>query len=214
VERVQAARRREGACPGEPDAGHGADVATVSECKIPEATGEFSVAGYTAFSPPARAGGKTRVIVLVENSLAVRANMKVITDIMALAVQSVWLHFSHHVICSGSRTATLGAFILGGIYREWTPLLNHAESSQRLEILLSQICKATEHSTRVVVHGNFNLDLDRSDDSRYYMESMLKSLSKCTTSAGLETHSTGPTFRSFGSFCPLQGGDQQLSSSL
>jgi hypothetical protein len=40
------------------------------------------------------------------------------------------------------------------------------------------------------------------------MGAMLKSLSKCTTSAGLETHSTGPTLRSFGSFCPLQEGDQ------
>jgi hypothetical protein len=37
----------------------GADIATVSECKIPEGTGEFSVAGYTSFTPPPSAGGKT-----------------------------------------------------------------------------------------------------------------------------------------------------------
>jgi hypothetical protein len=41
------------------------------------------------------------------------------------------------------------------------------------------------------------------------MGAMLKSLSKCTTYYGLETHCTGPTFRSFGSFCPPgEGGDQ------
>jgi hypothetical protein len=79
------------------------------------------VAGYTTFSPPQSAGGKTRVLVLRENSLAVRANVKVIKYIMDPAVQSVWLNFSHHIIGSGGRTATLGAFVLGGIYREWTP---------------------------------------------------------------------------------------------
>jgi hypothetical protein len=116
-----------------------------------------------------------------------------------VAVQSAWLHFSHHTIGSDSSSgsATLGAFILGGIYREWTPLLNRSESLQRLEILLSQICKATEHGARVIIHGNFNLDLDRSDDNGYYMGAMLTSLSECTTSAGLETHCTGLTFRLF-----------------
>jgi hypothetical protein len=80
--------------------------------------------------------------------------------------------------------------------------------SQRLEILLSQICKATEHGARVVIHGDFNLDLDQSDNNVYYMGAMLKSLSECTTTAGLETHFTSPTFRLFGSFRPLGGGDQ------
>jgi hypothetical protein len=140
------------------------------------------------------------VLVLVENGLAVRANVKVITSIMDPAVQSVWLHFSHHAISSGS--TTLGAFVLGGIYREWTPLLNRKESLQRLEILLSQISEAAEHGARVVVHGNFNIDLDRADNKGYYMEAMLTSLAECTTSAGLETHGTGPTFRSFCSFRP------------
>jgi hypothetical protein len=85
---------------------NGADIATIIECEIPKGSGEFSVAGYTTFAPPPSAGGKTQVLILVENGLAVRANVKVITDIMDPAVQSVWLHFSHHAIGSGS--ATLG----------------------------------------------------------------------------------------------------------
>jgi hypothetical protein len=68
----------------------GADIATITECKIPEVSGEFSVACYTTFARPPSAGGKTRVLVLVENGLAVRANVKVLTDIMDPAVQSVW----------------------------------------------------------------------------------------------------------------------------
>jgi exonuclease III len=90
----------------------GADVATITECKIPEGSREFSVAGYTTFSPsPSLQGGKTQVIILVKNDLAVRANVKVIKDIMDPAVHSVWLQFSHHRISS----STLGAFILGEI---------------------------------------------------------------------------------------------------
>jgi hypothetical protein len=96
----------------------GADVATITECEIPEGSGEFSVAGYTTYSPPQNAGGKTRVIVLVKNDLSVRAEVKVIPDIMDPAVQSVWLHFNHHKIGSSTQGATLGAFVLGGIYRE------------------------------------------------------------------------------------------------
>jgi hypothetical protein len=90
----------------------GADVATITECEFPEGSGEFSVSGYMTFLPTSSLqGGKTRVIILVKNDLAVRANVKVIKDIMDPAVQSVWLHFSHHRICSSS--STLGAFILG-----------------------------------------------------------------------------------------------------
>jgi hypothetical protein len=86
------------------------DIATITEFAIPEGSGEFSVAGYTTFSPtPSLHGGKKRVLILVKNDLAVRANVKVFTDIMDPAVQSVWLHFGHHRIGS----ATLGAFILG-----------------------------------------------------------------------------------------------------
>jgi hypothetical protein len=132
----------------------------------------------------------------VKNDLAVRANVKVIADIMDPAVQLVWLHFSQHVIGSATQGATLGAFVLGGIYREWTPLLNREESMQRLGLLQSQISKAAEHGAQVVLHGDFNVDLDRAEDKGYYMGAMVTSLAECTTSAGLETHITDrPEFR-------------------
>jgi hypothetical protein len=139
------------------------------------------------------------VLILVKNDLAVRANVKVVADIMDPAGQSVWLHFSHHRIGS----ATLGAFILGGIYKEWTPLLSREESRLRLGSLLQQISKATEDGLRVVIHGDFNIDLDRVDDRTYYMAMLAMSLAKCTASDGLESHATSPTFRSFGNFIPV-----------
>jgi hypothetical protein len=61
----------------------GPDVAAITECEIPEGTGEFSVAGYSTFSPtPSLQGGKMQVLILVKNDLEVRAKVKVIADIM------------------------------------------------------------------------------------------------------------------------------------
>jgi hypothetical protein len=97
----------------------GADLATITECEIPEGSGELSAAGYTMFAPtPSLQGGKTQVLILVKSDLAVRANVKVINNLMDPAVQLVWLHFCHHSIGSATQGATLGAFVLGGIYRE------------------------------------------------------------------------------------------------
>jgi hypothetical protein len=127
----------------------GADVATITEYEIPEGSREFSMAGYTTFAPtPSLQGGKTRVLILVKGDLAVRANVKVIDDLMDPAVQSVWLHFSHHSISSATQGgATLGAFVLGDIYREWTSLLSREESRLQLGSLLIQISKAAEHGS-------------------------------------------------------------------
>jgi hypothetical protein len=163
--------------------------------------------GYTNFSlTRSLQGGKTRVLILVKTDLAVRGNVKVIADIMDQAVQSVWLHFSHHRIGS----ATLGAFILGGFYKEWTPLLSSKESRLRLGSLLEQISKATDGSC-VLINGNFNVDLDRVDDSTYYMATLAKSFAECTNTSGLETHTTSPTFRSYGNFIPHPAGDLSRS---
>ncbi len=175
-----------------------ADIATITECEIPEGAGDFSVAGYTTFSPAlSLQGRKTRVLVLVKNDLALRANVKVVRDIMDPSIQSVWLQFSHHRI-GGS---TLGAFILGGIYREWTPQLSREESKLRMEALLRQITTAAEGS-RVIIHGDFNLDLDRANDGTYYMATLARSLAESTAASGLEAHATPPTFRSYGNFVP------------
>jgi hypothetical protein len=67
----------------------GADVATVTECEILEGSGVFSVSGYTTLAPPpSLQGGKTRMLILMKNDPAVRANVKVIADIMDPAFQS------------------------------------------------------------------------------------------------------------------------------
>jgi hypothetical protein len=75
---------------------------------------------------------------------------------------------------------------------------NVPEATERLEALSSQISRAAEKYARVVVHGELNLDLDRSGDPLYARKSRLKALSDCTEAAGLETHKIPPTWHSYG----------------
>jgi endonuclease/exonuclease/phosphatase family metal-dependent hydrolase len=84
-------------------------------------------------------------------------------------------------------------------------LLSLEESRLRLESLLHQISKAADGS-RVIIHGDFNVDLDRVDDRTYYKATLAKSLADCTSTAGLETHATLPTFWSYGNFIPHPAG--------
>jgi methyl coenzyme M reductase subunit C len=52
------------------------DVATVTECEIPETVKDFAVAGYTTSFPKVPEGkSKTRVITLVKNDLVASANV-------------------------------------------------------------------------------------------------------------------------------------------
>jgi hypothetical protein len=71
----------------------------------------------------------------------------------------------------------------------------------RLEALLHQISNAADGSS-VVIHGDFNVDLDRVDDSAYYMATLAKTLAECTSTAGLETHTTSHTYQSYSNFTP------------
>jgi hypothetical protein len=80
------------------------------------------------------------------------------------------------------------------------------ESKLRLEALLPQVSNAADGS-RVIIHSNFNVDLDRVDDGTYYMATLARSLAECTTTAGLEAHDMLPTFRSYSNFVPHPGGD-------
>jgi hypothetical protein len=89
-------------------------------------------------------------------------------------------------------------------------VFNVPEATERLGALSSQITRAAEKYARVVVHGDLNLDLDRSGDPLYARKSLLKALLECTEAAGLEPHQTPPTWRSYGlhqGSRPRGGGD-------
>jgi hypothetical protein len=73
---------------------------------------------------------------------------------------SVWLRFGP--------VPPMGGFTLCGVYRTWLDhngrVFNVPEATALLEAFNSQITRAAERHARVVVHGDLNLDLDRSGD--------------------------------------------------
>jgi hypothetical protein len=83
--------------------------------------------------------------------------------------QSVWLRFGP--------VSSMGGFTLCGVYRMWSDHNGHVynvpEATKRLEALSSQITRAAERYARVVVHGDLNLDLDRSGDPLHARKSLL-----------------------------------------
>jgi hypothetical protein len=95
------------------------DIATVTECEIPETVKEFAVADYTTFFPKVPEGKlKMRVISLVKNNLVAKANVHLCPDLMDCQTQSIWLRFGP--TSSKSSSSTLGAFTLCGVYRTWS----------------------------------------------------------------------------------------------
>jgi exonuclease III len=171
------------------------NVATVTECKMTETAKDFAVDGYTSFFPKVPKGkSKTRVIILVKNDLVTSANVHLCPDLMDSRTQSIWLRFGP--------VSPMGGFTLCGVYRTWSDHDGHVftvpEATERLEALNSQISRAAKKYARVVVHGDLNLDLDRSEDALYARKSLLKALAEYTEAAGLETHPTPPTWHLYG----------------
>jgi hypothetical protein len=96
----------------------------------------------------------------------------------------------------------MGGFTLCGVYRTWSDhdgrVFNVPEATAWLVAFNSQITRAAERYARVVVHGDLNLDLDRSSDPLYARRNLLATLLESTGAAGLETHRTPPTWHSYG----------------
>jgi hypothetical protein len=173
-----------------------ADVATVTKCKIAHTAAKFLVANYVTFSSLVPVGAKTRVLILVKNELTIKTNVGLCNELMNTKVQSVWLRLDAHEISSGSCTAFLGAFTLGGVYRTWSRnngMRSAAMEKEQMEVLSLQILLATEKYSQVIIHSDFNLDLDRTEDISYYERASIERLIVCTEAACLEQHTIAPT---------------------
>jgi hypothetical protein len=138
-----------------------------------ETANDFAVAGYTTYLPlvPKRKS-KTIVIILVKNDLVTSANVHLCRNLKDSQTQSVWLRFGP--------VSSMGGFTLCGVHRTWSDhnghVFNVPEATERLEELNSQITRAAERYASLVVHGDLNLDLDRSGDLLYARKSLLTAL--------------------------------------
>jgi hypothetical protein len=58
------------------------DIMAVTEVEIPASAAPFSISGYVTFSPTVKPGEKTRVLLLVRDSIALESNSMPRLDIM------------------------------------------------------------------------------------------------------------------------------------
>jgi hypothetical protein len=176
-----------------------ADVAALSEVEIPATSALFTVDGYASFYPLTKENEKTRVLFLVKTELAARANVRIESSLMSNEFPSVWIRMDEHVVRGAGRVHQHGALLLGAVYRQWH---RHAHDLEKieLEILNGQIERASEMSKRIILAGDFNLDINRENNPKYRCRTLLGNLRMAVDRAGLVYHETPTTWRSYGLF--------------
>ena len=162
------------------------DVAALTEAELPQTTAkEYALQGYSAFFPPVSDRGKLRLMLLIRTDLASYARVR--TDLPAIPI-AVWVELA---------LPGRPHLLVGAVYRTWsTPSTERAD----LMDLLDGIRLATEKCKSVLLLGDFNLDVTRSNDPTYNRRVLLRELQGAMTSVGLVHHPTGATWTSYGLF--------------
>jgi hypothetical protein len=173
---------------------HDVDVASLSEV---ETAGPFAVEGYNLYYP--LTSGKARVLILVKAELAVCANARLAGELMWSDFPSVWIKLDAHHARNNDRRAQHGALLVGAVYRPWRRGDMAAETAE-LSVLREQIERAGSNHSRIVLSGDFNIDLTKKDDPKYRCKTLMEDLGSSVANAGLVCHKTPHTWSSYGLF--------------
>lgn len=160
------------------------DVVALSETELDEKDTSFHIPGYRTYYPTPHMR-KLRVLLLLADSMVRDSN----PTVLAVSHQEIWMR----VTCpSGS-----GSWTLAACYRQWS-----GNEQADLSSLCDNIVKFSTSSPRVLLLGDFNLDVARQKDSSYYRHNMLSTFLSVLSDLGfvLENDTRIPTFRSHGSF--------------
>ncbi len=153
-----------------------ADVAVVTETEL----GQDDIAvipGFNMFRSLPGTNGKSRLLIYTKNSLQV--------SVFRVTPMEIWL------------TVNLAAspLTIAGIYRQW-----HDDERLALENFYSNCSDALKFS-RILVLGDFNLDIDRINDSSYSRAAMAADLAERMESLGyFFAGPNSPTYFSYGSY--------------
>ncbi len=175
------------------------DVVALSEAELEEKDSSFHMPGYAVFySSPFQQ--KIRVLLLLKDSLTSTAT----PSLLAVSHQDIWIR----IACpSGS-----GSWTLAACYRQWTKT-----ELADFSLLCDRIAEhsSSTPSSRVLIMGDFNLDVARENDAGYYRRRMLNTFLSVLRENGykLENNFRIPTFRSHGCFS-TEGGLQHRESVL
>jgi hypothetical protein len=183
----------------------GADIIIVSEAELPRhyIDAGFNINGYVTFFPlmGLDMNTKARVIALTKTELS--PHIKLRTDLMSASMQSLWIEAA----------LPSGKVLFGGFYRTWSRL-NNRSASDDLAVIISQFGRAASEAKRVVILGDFNLDLFRLQDSGYQHRALLQSLVEAASNLCLELHTTDYTYRSNGEYVLPDGSRGQRHSRI
>ena len=184
---------------------HQVGIAVLTETDLKEEQAAvFKLKGYDTYPAPATAGEKVRILILVQEGLNKTYNVTVsdLSDEGAL-----WLVLS----ATCNRRVSL---VVGGVYRSWQGL---TAEQVYLEDLLYKTEQVLAQHKRVLLMGDFNLDVERLQDKSYCRQHLARHLSMTLADLGLTYHKTPPTYRSHGTFngtCRLSTIDHVYSHAL
>ena len=155
---------------------NGVNVAAITEVEIPKDV-NVSIPGYSTVYAPADKSGIVRLLLLLDNDLAVS------TEVLAAEVTDVWVRIGEHTV-------------IGGVYRRW-----NANEEEDLIAIHSRAEEMAAKSKLVAMLGDFNLDMNRSDDTTYFRSSFLARHLEEMESAGYSFRGPwAPTYFSHGKY--------------
>ncbi len=143
------------------------------------------IKNYKVFYPEAVSGRGYRLLLLVRDDFAA----KCLPTVIKSSTMEIWLKLN----------TPSGPLLTASIYRQWS---GSAEEDDLLR-LHESIREFVSSFQRVLVLGDLNLDLARSDDHAYYRRRLLKLHTDCLQECGLNVANEldmSPTFYSHSSF--------------
>ncbi len=159
------------------------DVVTLCETELNEEDSSLFMPGYKTYYPTPYMH-KLRVLLLLKDSLARSGNPVVLVT----SHQEIWIRLS---------CPTSGSWTFAACYRQWS-----CNEREDFSTLCDNVAKFSASSSKLLLMGDFNLDVARQADPLYYRRKMLSTFLSLLDELGftLENDAGLPTYRSHGCF--------------
>ncbi len=139
---------------------------------------------YRVFYPLLAPTGRFRLLLLIREDWAAKYS----PTVLKTTAREIWVRLE----------APGGAIAVGAIYRQWT-----AQEEEELVLLCDHIAEIADKFSRVLILGDFNLDVARVGDPCYYRRRLLGLLMDCLEHCELSLanlQNMSPTYYSHGTF--------------
>ena len=128
---------------------------------------------------------KSRIVLLLGPMQGIKTTIR--QNLMSDGVPSIWAEI----------TKSNETFLIGSFYREWQDQYGDGSREgqrRRLNDFFEQVERAKEEKKKMLVLGDFNLDVERLNDKTYYERTMAVELNRLTVTNGLDYIPVGKTF--------------------